>query len=245
MASSKSHGTKEGGVKLRANSARITRSNVIGRDSIKGISGRELNQIISTLLKYFPKSYLQNPKELDKTLKNLRRYHEQLHEYKELHNKINRILAAFDQFKAGMNRLSTKKSTIELEKLRSLWLPVSIEVDGLLDWSRTIKYIGKPFQMGDKGKEGVDWAVKFSEVYDQINQHGLSIYSTERIDDLKSKELPSYSFSGNKSLWLELLEEYTGRFNSISNTYMYTADENLRKTAEELLILSNKAFSKR
>jgi len=103
-----------------ADSVEISGSDITGRDHIEGITGEELKQIIETLLKYFPKSYLQNPEELDKTLNDFRHYHEQLREYKELHNKINQILIAFEPFKAEMNRLSVMKIMPELEHLITL-----------------------------------------------------------------------------------------------------------------------------
>src|SRR5258708_18478106 len=109
MAASKSSNKKEGGINLKSDSAKISGSEVAGRDNIKGFSGKDVNQLIETLLKHFPKGYLQNPVELDKTLSDFRNYHEQLHEYKELHNAINEILVAFEQFKAEIDRSNSRR----------------------------------------------------------------------------------------------------------------------------------------
>src|SRR5918996_1633691 len=110
MAPNKPTSKKEGGIDLKSDSAQISGSEVAGRDHIEGISGKDVNKIIETLLKHFPKGYLQNPGELDKTLSDFRRYHEQLHEYKELHNGINEIIVAFEPFKAEMDRSNSRRA---------------------------------------------------------------------------------------------------------------------------------------
>jgi hypothetical protein len=159
MSPSKSPNKKEGGIELNSESAEITGSDVTGRDRI-GLSGEEVNRIIETLLKYFPKDYLQNPKDLDKTLGEFRYYHEKLHEYKELHNGINEILVAFDQFKVEVESSDYRRQLPKLRRLRNLWWPVSIGVSSLLKWSQEIEYIGRPLKVfEDKSMSGEDWAI--------------------------------------------------------------------------------------
>jgi hypothetical protein len=120
-----------------------------------------------------------------------------------------------------------------------------MRVEELLEWSQTIRYIGKPFQnLGDKGKEGVSWAIQFSELRDQINQLGLSLYHNENKVYPNRKQASAYQYSRNKLLWLKILFECTSRFSDITSINIDTADEQLRQTAQELLNLSNKALTK-
>jgi hypothetical protein len=245
MAPARSTSKKEGGINLKADSARITGSKIAGRDHIEGLSGQDVNQIIETLLKHFPKGYLQNPGELDKILGDFRRYHEQLHEFKELHNGVNEILVAFEPFKAEIDRSNSRRSLPELGHLRDLWRPVAISVGLLLKWSQTIKYIGKAYQeLEDRRKSGEDWAVQFSELQGRVNNHlGLNEYSTERIDYPGKAQKAAFQRLGIEIPWWETLTELTSSFSHISSYHMNSADKQLRQTAQELFNLSSKALS--
>lgn len=247
MSPSKPTGKKEGGIGLKADSVKISGSDIAGRDHIEGITGSEVNQIIETLLKYFPKGYLQNPGELDKTLSEFRTFHEQLHEYKELHNGINEILVAFEPYKAEIDRSNSRKSLPKLSLLRDLWRPVSLTVISLLNWSQTIKNIGKPYQVNqDKSKSGEDWAIQFSELQSRVNEH---LGMTDSFGVMKEVEYPSQlqiiSFQrlGTEIPWWETLSELTSSFSHTSSHHMNSADKQLRQTAQELFNLSNKALS--
>lgn len=246
MTPSKPTGKKEGGIDLKSDSAKISGSEIAGRDHIEGIPGTEVNQIIETLLKHFPKGYLQNPDELDKTLGDFRRYHEQLHEYKELHNVINEILVAFEPFKAEIDRSNSRRSLPKLSLLRDLWRPVSLMVISLLNWSQNIKNIGKPFQLlEDKSKSGEDWAIQFSELQSRINEHlGMtSQFGVKEIDYPSQIQILSFQKLGTEIPWWETLSELTSSFGHASSHHMNSADKQLRQTAQELFNLSNKALS--
>jgi len=251
MAPNKPTNKKEGGIDLKSESAKISGSEVAGRDNIKGFSGKDVNQLIETLLKHFPKGYLQNPDELDKTLGDFRQYHEQLHEYKELHNAINEILVAFEPFKAEIDRSNSRRSVPKLSHVRDLWRPVSMTVVALLSWSQNINNIGKPFQiMEDKSKSGEDWAIQFSELQNRINEHlgvidqlGISGSSKNEIDYPNQMQILAYQRLGTEISWWETLSELTSSFSHTSSHHMNSADKQLRQTAQELYNLSNKALS--
>ena len=251
MAPNKPSSKKEGGIDLKSDSAKISGSEVAGRDNIKGFSGKDVNQLIETLLKHFPKGYLQNPDELDKTLSDFRQYHEQLHEYKELHNAINEILVAFEPFKAEIDRSNSRRSIPKLSHLRDLWRPVSMTVVALLNWSQNINNIGKPFQiLEDKSKSGEDWAIQFSELQNHINEHlgmidqlGISGSSKNEIDYPSQMQILAYQRLGTEISWWETLSELTSSFSHTSAHHMNSADKQLRQTAQELFNLSNKALS--
>lgn len=251
MAPKKQTEKKEGGIDLKSDATEISGSEIAGRDHIEGISGNEVNQIIETLLKHFPKGYLHNPSELDKTLSDFRDYHEQLHEYKELHNAVNEILVAFEQFKAEIDRANSRRLLPKLSHLRDLWRPVSISVVSMLNWSQNIKNIGKPFQLlEDKSKSGEDWAIQFSELQSRINEHlgmtdqlGVNEYSKKDIDYPSQIQILSFQKLGTEIIWWETLSELTSSFSHISSHHMNSADKQLRQTAQELFNLSNKALS--
>jgi hypothetical protein len=244
MASGRSTSKKEGGVNLKADTARITGSKIAGRDHIEGFSGQEVNQIIETLLKHFPKGYLKNPGELDKTLGDFHHYHEQLHEYKELHNGVNEILVAFEPFRAEIDRSNSRRSLPGLGHLRDLWRPVAMSVGLLLKWSQTITHIGKPYrELEDKSKSGEDWAIQFSELQGRINSHlGLNEYSTERVSYPGRAQILAFQRFGVEIPWWETLAELTSSFSHISSYHMNSADKQLRQTAQELFNLSSKAL---
>ena len=250
MAPNKPTSKKEGGIDLKSDSARISGSEVAGRDNIKGFSGKDVNQLMETLLKHFPKGYLQNPLELDKTLTDFRNYHEKLHEYKELHNAVNDIQIAFEQFRTEVDRANSLKSLPKLSVLRERWRPVSMNVVALLNWSQTIKNIGKPFQiMENKSKSGEDWAIQFSELQSRINEHlgvsdqlGVSESSKKEISYPSQTQILAFRL-GTEIPWWETLSELTSSFQDISSHHMNSADKQLRQTAQELFNLSNKALS--
>lgn len=251
MAPNKPTSKKEGGIDLKSDSTKISGSEVAGRDSIKGFSGKDVNKIIETLLKHFPKGYLQNPAELDKTLSEFRLFHERLHEYKELHNAINEILVAFEPYKAEIDRSNSRRSLPKLSHLRDLWRPVSITVVAMLNWSQNIKNIGKPFQrFEDKSKSGEEWAIQFSELQSRINEHlgmtdqlGVSEYSKKEIYYPSQIQILTFHRLGTEIPWWETLSELTSSFSHTSSHHMNSADKQLRHTAQELFNLSNKALS--
>jgi len=251
MAAKKPTGKKEGGIDLNSERASITGREVAGRDNIKGLTGKDVIQLVDTLLKHFPQRYLDNPDELDKILSDFRNYHEKLHEYKELHNAVNDILIAFEQFRAEIDRANTLRSVPELSVLRKRWRPVSMNVAALLNWSQTIKSIGKPFQiMEDKSKSGEDWAIQFSELQNRINTHlgmtdqlGVGEATKEDIDYPGQIQIISFQRLGSKIPWWETLSELTSSFSDASSHHMNSADKQLRQTAQDLYNLSNIALS--
>jgi hypothetical protein len=249
MASSKPTSKKEGGIDLKSDSASITGREVAGRDNIKGFSGKEVNLLMETLLKYFDKGYLQDPAKLGNTLSDFRTYHEKLHEYKELHNAVNEIQIDFEQFKAEIDRATFTRSISKLSTLRKLWRPVSLKITALLKWSQTIQSIGKPFKiLEDKSRSGEEWAIQFSGLQSRMNEHlGMDEQTGET--SKKEAEYPNqmqiiaYQSLGRDLAWWETLSELTSEFQHTWSHHMNAADKQLRETAQELYNLSNKALS--
>jgi len=253
MSPEETNNKKEGGIEVNSESAEIAGS-VVGRDNVTntGVTGEEVNQIIETLLKHFPKGYLHNPQELDKTLSDFRLFHEQLHEYKELHNAINEILVAFEPFRAEIDRANSRRTLPKLSNIRDMWRPVSMCVIELLNWSQNIKHIGKPYQvLENKSKVGEDWAIQFGELRIRINEHlglidqlGIGGTSKRETEYPSQMQLLAFQRFGTEIPWWESLSELTSSFQHTSSHHMNSADKQLRQTAQELFNLSNKALSK-
>jgi hypothetical protein len=212
----------------------------INADSVEGITGEELVEIIRTLQEYSPKYLLK----FNKTLRELRRCHKELGEYKELHNKINDILTRFEPFKNATIRLKSNEIERRLESLKTHWQLVSLGVDELLKWAGRIDHIGERFQIVEgKQKRGESWAVQFSQLQDEINQLGLEIVYTEKMVYPDQRQTPSFEFSMDKNLWVSRLRSCTERFNNITLVYMSDTDKKLLNTAQRLLSISDKALS--
>lgn len=253
MAPKKPAGKKEGGLDVQSDRTEFE-GPVAGRDNVTtntGVSGAEVSQIIETLLKHFPERYLKNPLELDKTLSEFRLYHEQLHEYKELHNAINEILVAFEPFRAEIDRSNSRRLIPKLSFLKDLWRPVSMSVVALLNWSQKINHIGKPFKvLEDKSRSGEDWAIQFSGLQSRVNEHlgmidssGTSGTPKKEVEYPSPMQIVAYQRLGTEIPWWEMLLELTSEFQHTSSHHMNSADKQLRQTAQELFNLSNKALS--
>lgn len=228
----------EGGIDLGSGSSRISGSKITGRDHIEGLSGKDVNQIIETLLKYFPRGYLQNPNELDKTLGDFRRFHEQLHEWKDLHNALDEIITSFAQFSSEIHRYNSINKIPHLSTLRNLWYPVSVKVDLLLEFAKNIALIGKRYNENNGNLEGERWAVKISDMRSQINlQLGFDETSSFSAQSPNLGNKFNY-FWGRKPDWWITLYELNNEFNHIAYGQMHFADKKLRETANELYTLS-------
>ena len=234
----------EGGIDLES-SATIEGSELVGRDHIEGFSGKDVNNIIETLLKHFPRNYLVEPAALDRTLSDFKLLHEQLHEYKELHNGINEILVSFEPFRAQIERANSLRNLPKLSELRSVWRPVSNSIDLLLAWSQSIKHIGIPFEeLPDKSKKGQDWAIQFSDLKTQINHHlGLIGITVAEVPFPNSIQAGLFVNFRVEIPWWNTLNELTSAFTNTSSFHMNLADKQLRQTAQKLFDLSNAALS--
>lgn len=249
MPPKKPTGRKEGGIDLTSESADISGS-VAGRDNVTtytGLSGEEVRDLFETLFKHFPQKILSNPDELGKTLSDFRIFHEKLHEYKELHNAVNDIQIAFGQFRAEVDRANSTRSVPKLSVLRDRWRPVSMNVVALLNWSQTIKNIGKPFKiLEDKSKSGEDWAIQFSELQSRMNEHlGVSDQlgvTSKEVEFPSQMQIILFKQTRSEIPWWETLSELTSSFDDITTHHMNSADKQLRQTAQELYNLSNKAL---
>lgn len=215
----------------------------------KGLSGAEVEQILETVLKYFPK-FAHQPAHLEFILHQFLTLQEKLQEWKDLHNHLDMILNAFDPFVTRIDRASTSRRLPTLRELRNLWMKVSKRVGSLLAWAETIEHIGATYQItGDGSVRGEKWAVSLASLTSDIDQLlGIETCHSEAREDLPyPNRLSRLGFRVLHSDigWWNELEILTKDFQSDAREYMFQADKHLRKSAMDLYYLSKQAFDQK
>jgi hypothetical protein len=82
------------------------------------------------------------PERLVETFKRFRNLHAHLKEWKDFHNHLNGIIEASDQFSKDVEQMCTQDTKlIDPRILKRRWNPVSQRLEGLLQWSKTIRHI--------------------------------------------------------------------------------------------------------
>ncbi len=214
---------------------------IVGRDKI--YQGLDINELVAALKRAFPNND-PRPEEFRQTISSFQSYHEQLYEWKELHNCLDEILNAFGQFSSQIERSDAEKRPTDLAHLRNLWRPVSNQVDVLLDFAGAIKIIGQPFRMLENHEmTGEKWAVEVNSLRRAINNR-LRLGTDEqpftaRQEPIFSKMMQRIQVTlGIRPVWWSELYELTHSFNDASYRHMHLADKKLRETASELFNLS-------
>ena len=96
-------------------------------------------------MQFFTREDLQ-PDRLNETLENInqfRQFHEELYEWKELHDNLDELLSIVDPFIKPLERYEAIRKIPKPKELRGLWRPVVHRVDLLLNLAREIKHIGR------------------------------------------------------------------------------------------------------
>lgn len=189
---------------------------VVGRDKIVQYYQQiDLQKLVEVLKQHLPEGDPM-PDHLVETLKSFKRFHSQLHEWKELHNLLNDILFTQAQFTREIERVDATQEKPNLRALDRLWRPVGQKILLLLEWSATVHTIAeKPFQQLPQGLEGPAWAVELQVAKTRLD--GLVEASQVDFNDL-----------------------YDAAFDFLDTAerHMYLADKQLRETATQLDTLS-------
>lgn len=157
------------------------------------------------------------PQHLLETLKRFQYFHACLSEWKELHNLLNDITYAADQFSREVERIDVGGPHSDEKALARLWRPAAQKTALLLDWATTIKYIALPFVKLPSGElQGPSWAIELHT-------------ARTRIDEL----FQPGSFDA------VCLYDATRVFIDVAERHMYIADRRLRDTVAELFNLSS------
>lgn len=214
---------------------------IVGRDKI--YQGLDINELVAALTRAFPRDD-PRPEEFRQTISSFQAFHEQLYEWKELHNCLDEILNAFGQFHSQIERSDAERKPADLANLRNLWRPVSSQVDTLLEYAQTIKTIGQPFRLLENHEmTGEKWAVEVNSLRRAINNRlRLSTvdqqYAVRRESLLNKLSQQIELFFGIRPVWWSELYELTHTFNDAAYRHMHMADKKLRETASQLFNLS-------
>lgn len=175
----------------------------------------DLQKLVEVLKQNLPEDD-QSPDQLVEVIQSFQRFHQQLHEWKELHNLLNDILFTQAQFTREVERVDATQEPPNLRTIERLWRPIAQKIILLLDWSTTVRTITNiPFQQTPQGLQGPAWAVE------------LQVAKT-RLDALVE----------GKQVDLNELYDAAFDFLDVAERHMYLADKQLRETATELYNLS-------
>lgn len=220
----------------------MSQSTFAGRD-INGLTAAELREILEVVLKHFPKSSL-DPAALDKTLSELRELHEKLHEWKELHNRLDRLMTAYGQYLPEVEQYHAQRLLPDARHLKRRWMPVNFEVDRLVTYAASTQSLEKQYKILPDGRQTrfeivVDIAVH-SELMNKHLESATQIAASETtILNRVFRTIPVSALD-----WKETLYDVTKLFGHLGSSCMTWADDNLRVTATELYTISKSIGSK-
>ena len=206
----------------------------VGRDQYVGLKVEEL---VAALRQAFPTGDTR-PERLGQLLDEFRAYHAKLYEWKELHNALNKIIDAFDQYAGRVESSYIEKNPLKPSLYRDAWRPVNRNVDDMLDWAQTIQYIGQRYQaLANDRLEGERWAVDIKAKRDDLIAHFQRGQAIEQSTNFQRLFQPN-----SAQEWLRQLYDLTHEFEDAIKRYMSQADNQLRETASNLYGLSKQAF---
>ena len=112
-----------------------------------------------------------------------------------------------------------------------------MRLDDMLNWAKTINYIGTRYASENNSLMGEPWAVILETTRSDINKH-LEIGE----EGLKKSSSVFGNILGNETAetWCKDLKNLSSKYYSTVLFYMHSADDNLRKCIEQLSIISNK-----
>lgn len=185
-------------------------------------------------------------KRLEILLQQLRANNEVLREWKQLHRYLDNLTnLTYGQFAAQIERF--KGTPLDPLVLRDAWKPVLLMVNRMLEWAKTIEYIGEPYKVEQDIKRGVVWAIKLGELTEAIHQHLLLVPAEMDAAPNRPKSMWRFFTSAKvrasdtdywRGSWWPQLVDLSGQLEHDLRLYMSMADENLRQTASDLYELS-------
>jgi hypothetical protein len=172
-------------------------------------------------------------------------YHQTLFEWKELHNWLDEILTSFAQFSREIERADAERTIPSPRTLRTLWRPVSNDVDALLHFAQRIEYIGKKYESFGNRLVGEIWAVKINELRNHISAQ-IGLDESSEFDLAAPSEANIFekgkALIGLKPDWWLVLYELNNEFDHLVYAQMHWADKKLRETATDLYHHSRGVF---
>jgi len=231
-----SKGSTETGGSAIGGDLTIKNGEMVGRDSI-GLNGDEVSKIIEVLMKYFPKTYITNPEQLDKVFNEFQACHAGLYEWKELHNHLDTSLQLFDQFEDALRQANRRNANIE--SLYGSWFKIQEVLDELLSWAQTIQVIDQKFAINAAGEmTGPDWAIKLASKGKEINDHLQNVRKAAQESSGKGFVQRLWNPDPMDENWFRQLSEYASNYRYLVLRFMSIADKNLREMATKLYEIS-------
>lgn len=177
----------------------------------------------------------------------LRQHNELLREWKQLHQHLDTLSnITYGQYAAQLRRY--RGQAIDPTLFRDAWRAVALSVRRLLEWARTIEYIGPPYRETDGEKAGPQWAIHLGELVEAIDDHLAQApplpppepTGWQRVvRGLAEREDAAAAWSG---WWWPQLTELSDSLEHEMRLYMSMADENLRSAAADLYDLSQQVL---
>ncbi len=227
----------EGGISIGSIGAEDANINIAGRDVKVGL---DVGELVEALKAAFPAND-PRPEALRHLLDEYRQYHEQLHEWKELHNQLDMILTTFAPFAAQVDRADFSNKPAEITLLVQLWRPAAGRVDELLEWAPSIRYIGKPYHVDSGGtQEGEKWAMEIAALRRDLEEHLNARVRQPSSDGGQFLQ----RLLGGRPEWWRVLFDLSHTFEDVTAKHMHLADKQLRQTATDLYILSERAWGR-
>lgn len=159
---------------------------------------------------------------LRESLASLATYHELINEWKELHNLLQELLTAMDQFHAEVQRLYDLSAIGDVKSLRRQWRPCQQRIRVLVGFARDIKLIwAEPYREENETLRGPAWAVEIV---------------------LRQRDLED--MLGREECDVDPMYELIVDFHDTCYTHLYLADKNLRDAAGDLYLLSSRILAK-
>ncbi|MEW5871465.1 MAG: hypothetical protein AB1894_19485 [Chloroflexota bacterium] len=223
---------------------KIISGDQVGQDKIIGFNSEDVSKIIDVLLKHFPQAYLERPEQLDQVLQEFHQCHDELSEWKELHNYLDITIQLYDQFLVAVRNTNRQNFTPEgLQNLQNGWYKIALLLDQLLSWARKICVIGRPFEDADKNSlKGEDWAIKLELARRDIEGHLAAAHDSLGSAGERPAVMRLLRSSPLDESWFVQLMDFTSRYWSLVLGYLHYADDNLRKTATRLVGISQEAL---
>jgi hypothetical protein len=208
----------------------------VGRDQYVGLN---VDALVAAMKLAFPGD--QGPALLGRLLDDFRLYHGKLHEWKKLHNYLNKIIDAFDQYAAAVDNSYVARTPRQPSDYQRTWWPVKWKVNEMIGWAETIQHIGQPYRvLYDFQLQGEAWVIDLKAKDDDLSQHlQRGLVFERRVGRHALQRL----FQPDPALeWLQDLFNLTREFEGLVKQHMSQADDQLHEAATDLYNLSKQAL---
>ena len=214
-----------------------------GRDLTTGVPYDQFATFYEGMRKIFSASQLQNPPLLHQNLIQLRTLHDELYEWKQLHNDLDEIIYAMAPFEVQVNLFDKNPRSIDAKSLRNLWRGVAIKVDALIQFAKGIQHIGIRYELLPEGMKGERWAIQTCAGCTAISENlGISL-ANPSVAPAQIVDAGSFTrWLGAKPDWWDAFYEQAECFRTNVLQFMTETDKSLLEKASELYHLSQMVF---